>query len=150
MQKARLRKIASASLGAMMAVSALAGCGSSGGSASTSSNAANTEATAASTVSTESSTASVTEAAAAAATEDVKSAFTFMNTWNDFMGPLLYLDDDNMKTVSLGLQYFLGQHNSQWNLLMAASTCITIPIIIVYFFAQRYFVEGITFSGLKG
>ncbi len=76
--------------------------------------------------------------------------FTFMNTWNDFMGPLLYLDDDNMKTVSLGLQYFLGQHNSQWNLLMAASTCITIPMIIVYFFAQRYFVEGITFSGLKG
>lgn len=75
MQKARLRKIASASLGAMMAVSALAGCGSSGGSASTSSNAANTEATAASTVSTESSTASVTEAAAAAATEDVKSAY---------------------------------------------------------------------------
>jgi multiple sugar transport system permease protein len=76
--------------------------------------------------------------------------FTFMNTWNDFMGPLLYLDDDRLKTVSLGLQYFMGQHNSQWSLLMAAATCITIPMIIVYFFAQRYFIEGITFSGLKG
>lgn len=76
--------------------------------------------------------------------------FTFMSTWNDFMGPLLYLDDDNLKTVSLGLQYFIGQHDSQWSLLMAASTCITLPMIVVYFFAQRYFIEGITFSGLKG
>lgn len=76
--------------------------------------------------------------------------FTFMNSWNDFMGPLLYLDKDQLKTVSLGLQYFMGQHNSQWNLMMAAATVITIPMIIVYFFAQRYFIEGITFSGLKG
>lgn len=76
--------------------------------------------------------------------------FTFMNTWNDFMGPLLYLDNPELKTVSLGLQYFMGQNNSQWNLLLAAATVITIPMIIVYFLAQRYFIEGITFSGLKG
>lgn len=76
--------------------------------------------------------------------------FTFMNTWNDFMGPLLYLDNPDLKTVSLGLQLFMGQNNAQWNLLLAAATVTTIPMIVVYFFAQRYFVEGITFSGLKG
>ena len=76
--------------------------------------------------------------------------FTFINTWNDFMGPLLYLDNQKLKTVSLALQNFMGQHNSEWNLLMALSTVITIPMIIVYFMAQRYFIEGITFSGLKG
>ena len=76
--------------------------------------------------------------------------FTFMNTWNDFMGPLLYLDDQRLKTVSLALQNFMGQHNSQWNLLMAVATVVTIPMIAVYFAAQKYFIEGITFSGLKG
>ena len=76
--------------------------------------------------------------------------FAFMNTWNDFMGPLLYLDKEKLKTVSLALQNFMGQHNSEWNLMMALSTCITLPMIAVYFIAQRYFIEGITFSGLKG
>lgn len=76
--------------------------------------------------------------------------FTFMNTWNDFMGPLLYLDKPELKTVSLALQNFMGQHTSQWNLLMAVATVITVPMIAVYFAAQRYFIEGITFSGLKG
>ena len=76
--------------------------------------------------------------------------FTFMSTWKDFMGPLLYLDKENLKTVSLALQNFMGQHNSEWNLMMALSTVITLPMIVVYFMAQRYFIEGITFSGLKG
>lgn len=76
--------------------------------------------------------------------------FTFMNTWNDFMGPLLYLDKENLKTVSLALQNFMGQHVSEWNLMMALSSVITLPMILVYFMAQRYFIEGITFSGLKG
>ena len=76
--------------------------------------------------------------------------FTFMSTWNDFMGPLLYLDKENLKTVSLALQNFMGQHNSEWNLMMALSTVITLPMIVAYFMAQRYFIEGITFSGLKG
>ena len=76
--------------------------------------------------------------------------FTFMSTWNDFMGPLLYLDKENLKTVSLALQNLMGQHNSEWNLMMALSTVITLPMIVVYFMAQRYFIEGITFSGLKG
>ncbi len=76
--------------------------------------------------------------------------FTFMSTWNDFMGPLLYLDKDYLKTMSLGLQVFIGQYTGSWNLLMAASTVAIIPMIIVFFFAQRYFIEGISFSGLKG
>lgn len=76
--------------------------------------------------------------------------FAFINVWNDFMGPLLYLDDNNLKTISLALQNFMGQYNSAWNLMMALATLITIPMIIVYFMAQRYFIEGITFSGLKG
>lgn len=76
--------------------------------------------------------------------------FTFMNVWNDFMGPLLYLDKPQLKTISLALQNFMGHHLNEWNLLMALATVITIPMIIIYFSAQKYFVEGITFSGLKG
>jgi multiple sugar transport system permease protein len=76
--------------------------------------------------------------------------FTFMSTWNDFMGPLLYLDKQNLRTVSLGLQVFIGQYRSQINYLMAASTLAVIPMIVIFFFAQRYFIEGITFSGVKG
>jgi multiple sugar transport system permease protein len=76
--------------------------------------------------------------------------FTFMSTWNDFMGPLLYLDKQNLRTVSLGLQVFIGQYRSQINYLMAASTLAVIPMIVIFFFAQRYFIEGIAFSGIKG
>lgn len=76
--------------------------------------------------------------------------FTFMSTWNDFLGPLLYLEDEKLKTVSLGLQTFIGQYTGSWNLLMAASSLAIIPMVFIFFFAQRYFIEGITFSGLKG
>lgn len=76
--------------------------------------------------------------------------FSFMNSWNDFMGPLLYINSPEKKTISLGLQYFIGQYTQQWNLLMAAACVTIIPMIAVFFFAQRYFIEGITFSGLKG
>ena len=57
---------------------------------------------------------------------------------------------ENLKTVSLALQNFMGQHKSDWNQMMATATVITIPMIVVYFMAQKYFIEGITFSGLKG
>jgi len=76
--------------------------------------------------------------------------FTFMSTWNDFMGPLLYLDRQLLRTVSLGLQIFIGQYTSQLNYMMAAATLAVLPMIVIFFFAQRYFIEGITFSGLKG
>lgn len=76
--------------------------------------------------------------------------FTFMNTWNDFMGPLIYLKDSENYTVSLGLQQFIGQYSTEWHLMMAAATVAVVPMIIVFFFAQRYFIEGMTFSGIKG
>ena len=76
--------------------------------------------------------------------------FTFMSTWNDFMGPLLYLDRHSLRTVSLGLQIFIGQYRAQMNFMMAAASLAVIPMIVIFFLAQRYFIEGITFSGLKG
>ena len=76
--------------------------------------------------------------------------FTFMNTWNDFMGPLIYLKDSIKFTVSLGLQQFIGQYSTAWHQMMAAATVVIIPMLIIFFFAQRYFIEGITFSGIKG
>jgi multiple sugar transport system permease protein len=76
--------------------------------------------------------------------------FTFMGTWNDFMGPLIYLVDQNTFTLALGLQAYQSQHGgSQWNLLMAASLVVIAPVIIVFFFAQKTFIQGIATSGGK-
>jgi multiple sugar transport system permease protein len=76
--------------------------------------------------------------------------FTFMGVWNDFLGPLLYLDKIELRTVTLGLYVFVGQYVTKYNLMLAASTVSAIPMIIMFFFAQRFFIEGITFTGLKG
>lgn len=76
--------------------------------------------------------------------------FTFMGTWNDFMGPLIYLVDQNTFTLALGLQAYQSQHGgSQWNLLMAASLVVIAPVILVFFFAQKTFIQGIATSGGK-
>jgi ABC-type glycerol-3-phosphate transport system permease component len=79
--------------------------------------------------------------------------FTFIAAWNDYMGPLLYLSKDpNKYTVALGLAMFrtafLGR--TRWDLLMAASTIMIVPIVVVFFLAQRYFIQGIVTTGLKG
>jgi multiple sugar transport system permease protein len=76
--------------------------------------------------------------------------FTFLNTWNDFMGPLLYLNDSGLFTLALGLKSLLSSYNSYWHLLMAAATLVVLPLIVVFFFAQKSFVEGLTAGGLKG
>lgn len=76
--------------------------------------------------------------------------FTFINAWNDFGGPLLYLNDERKATLSLGLQMFVSQHGAEWSLLMAASTLMTVPIVVLFFFAQRTFIQGIATSGVKG
>ena len=76
--------------------------------------------------------------------------FTFLWAWNDFTGPLLYLTDPRRFTMALGLQDFQGQHAVSWNLLMAASAVFTIPIVILFFFAQRTFIQGVKLTGLKG
>ncbi|WAH44738.1 carbohydrate ABC transporter permease [Alicyclobacillus fastidiosus] len=75
--------------------------------------------------------------------------FQFLGCWSDFMGPLIYLNDPSKWTLSIGLQSFIGDHNVEWGLLMAASTLFTLPIIVIYFFVQRKFIQGITLTGLK-
>lgn len=81
----------------------------------------------------------------------VVALFTFMNTWNDFLGPLLYLSHQNLFTLGLGLQAFQSQNGgTEWNLLMAASTIVVAPIIVLFFFTQKQFIQGIAVTGLKG
>lgn len=76
--------------------------------------------------------------------------FTFMENWNDFLGPLIYLNDETKYTIALGLQQFIGQYGTQWGMLMAASTVATAPIIILFFFTQKTFIQGISTTGIKG
>lgn len=75
--------------------------------------------------------------------------FTFLGNWNDFLGPLLYLNDERTYTLAMGLQRFVSQHGAEWAMLMAASTIMTIPIIVLFFFAQRTFIQGISTTGMK-
>lgn len=75
--------------------------------------------------------------------------FAFVWAWTDFMNPLIYLQDQQKFTLSLGLQQFQETHNAQWALLMAASVLISLPVIFLFLVLQRYFVEGIATTGLK-
>ncbi len=76
--------------------------------------------------------------------------FTFMGNWMSFMWPLLVISRTELKTLPIGLAFFQSQHATDWTLLMAASVMVTIPIIIVFIFNQRFFVEGIKLTGIKG
>jgi multiple sugar transport system permease protein len=80
----------------------------------------------------------------------VTAVFTFVWTWQDFLGPLIYLSDPNQLPLSVGLFAFKSQRLSDWPLFMAASTLTTIPLVVLFFFTQRYFLQGITLTGLKG
>lgn len=76
---------------------------------------------------------------------------SFMHHWNDFLGPLIYLNSEELYTVSMALANFTATYGSTpWNLLMAASTIAVLPCVLLYFFAQRYFMQGIVVSGVKG
>jgi multiple sugar transport system permease protein len=76
--------------------------------------------------------------------------FTFLNAWNDFIGPLLYLSTNEKYTVAMGLALFRGALlQTRWDLLMAAAVIMTVPVLILFFFAQRYFIEGVVMTGLK-
>lgn len=75
--------------------------------------------------------------------------FQFLGTWNDFGGPLLYLNDQSKYTLAYGLQQFLGAYSNEWAKLMAAAAVFTIPIIILFFFTQRTFIQGIATTGSK-
>lgn len=76
--------------------------------------------------------------------------FAFMWAMNDFMGPLIYLNSKRLYTLSLGLQVFTRSHGTEWGMLMAASTMMVTPVILIFFLAQRQFVQGITLTGMKG
>src|SRR3981081_519547 len=73
-----------------------------------------------------------------------------VNAWNDFLGPLIYLQNDKLYTLSLGLTFFKTMHGIQFNLLMAASCLVVLPVIVVFLFFQRFFIEGIRLGGKKG
>ncbi len=74
--------------------------------------------------------------------------FTFM--WNDYLAPMIYLDDDQYKTIQLGLAGFRSLYKTDYGLIMAGTVCSLIPILLIYCIAQKYLIEGVAFSGLKG
>lgn len=76
--------------------------------------------------------------------------FTFQWTWNDFFHALVYINSREKWTVALGLAAYRNTFGTSWNLLMAASVTTILPIVLVFFFAQRYFIQGVVFTGLKG
>jgi multiple sugar transport system permease protein len=75
--------------------------------------------------------------------------FTFMAAWNDLLGPLVYLNKKELYTLALGMNGYLGR-TTQWSMIMAASTVMIMPVIVLFFFAQRTFIQGITLTGIKG
>ena len=76
--------------------------------------------------------------------------FQFLSSWSDFLGPLLYLRDSDMFTIAVGLQMFHSEHDTEFHLLMAASTALTVPIIVIFYMVQRTFIQGIALTGLHG
>lgn len=80
----------------------------------------------------------------------VVALFAFLFHWNDFFGPLIYVKDEVLFTLALGLQQFQGTYSSEWGLLMAASTVVILPCVIVFLFGQKKFIEGISLTGVKG
>lgn len=75
--------------------------------------------------------------------------FTFLFTWNDLLGPVVYLNNPRMYTLAVGLSSFVGSYSGQWNKLMAASTLVTLVPIILFFIGQKFFIKGIALTGLK-
>ncbi len=76
--------------------------------------------------------------------------FTFVATWNDYLGPLIYLTSQEKKTIQLGLKMFISQYSSDYGLIMAGSVLSLIPVLVVFLILQKYFVEGVASTGLKG
>lgn len=76
--------------------------------------------------------------------------FTFVSTWNDFLGPLIYLTKTELKTIQIGLRMFISQYSAEYGLIMAASVVALVPVLIVFLSLQKYFVQGVASAGLKG
>lgn len=79
----------------------------------------------------------------------VVALFTFLNNWNDFFGPIIYLNSKEHFTLAIGLLQFKGDYSTKWNLLMAASTIVVAPCVAIYLFGQKHLIEGISLTGLK-
>ena len=75
---------------------------------------------------------------------------TFVTTWNDYMGPFIYLTDNDHWTIQLGLQSFIGEFNADYAMMMTGSVLSVLPILVIFLFGQRYFIQGIATSGMKG
>ncbi|MDR2029394.1 MAG: carbohydrate ABC transporter permease [Treponema sp.] len=75
---------------------------------------------------------------------------TFVTTWNDFLGPMIYLTRTELKTIQIGLRMFISQYSSEYGLIMAASVVALIPVFLIFLSLQRYFIQGIATSGIKG
>jgi multiple sugar transport system permease protein len=75
---------------------------------------------------------------------------TFVNTWNDYMGPFIYLTSNDLWTVQLGLRSFVGQYSADYAMIMTGAVVSVLPILVIFLFGQRYFIQGIATSGLKG
>ncbi|WP_428321317.1 carbohydrate ABC transporter permease [Paenibacillus dendritiformis] len=73
----------------------------------------------------------------------------FLGSWKDYQMPLIYLNDPAKWTLSVGLKAFIGEYNIEWGMLMAAAALFTIPIVMLYFFVQKVFIQGITLTGMK-
>ncbi|MEU8107161.1 carbohydrate ABC transporter permease [Nonomuraea muscovyensis] len=75
---------------------------------------------------------------------------TFVNTWNDYMGPFIYLTSNELWTVQLGLRSFVGQYDAEYAMIMTGAVLSVLPILVIFLLGQRYFIQGIATSGLKG
>jgi multiple sugar transport system permease protein len=75
--------------------------------------------------------------------------FTFLHSWDNYFDPLIFISTDRLFTLPVGLKLFTDAAGTQWNLLMAASVMATLPLMLVFFFAQKKFIEGVAMTGLK-
>jgi len=76
--------------------------------------------------------------------------FAFIRTWSDFIGPLIFLSNDKLYTLALGAQQIMTAYDPKWELLMALGVAMTVPVLVLFFLVQKYFIQGIAMSGIKG
>ena len=76
--------------------------------------------------------------------------FAFLNTWNDFIGPLIFLSKDSLYTLSIGIQQIMSANDPRWTLIMAVGVMMTMPVLLIFFFMQKYFIAGISMGAVKG
>ena len=70
--------------------------------------------------------------------------------WNNYLEPLIYISSNSKQTISVGLTFFSGMNNTEWNLVFAAAVIVALPILVIFVFLQKYFIQGVVVSGVKG